>query len=180
MQKILTPFLNENVAYKTLVNNTEPWTLYLVLVLRNGGSNKKTLKNSVFSKLLFKKKHEAEFFSKIFSHENVAQEPAQLSAETWRPYLLWVLRNLPHKFEKLADVTKSAKKKRHHMGISQSSCPKNVTIWASRKARAPKTSPYGHLAKLVPQTPARKHNKSLHQQSLLLNDTDVTSDDYDH
>ena len=56
------------------------------------------------------------FFSKFFFDENVAQEPAQLLAETWCPYLLWVLRNLPHKFEKLAHVTKSAKKKRHHMG----------------------------------------------------------------
>ena len=30
------------------------------------------------------------------------------------------------------------------------------------------------------KTPARKHNKSLYLQSLLLNDTDVTSDDDDH
>ena len=30
------------------------------------------------------------------------------------------------------------------------------------------------------KAPAKKHNKSLHQQSLLLNDTDVTSDDDDH
>ena len=36
------------------------------------------------------------------------------------------------------------------MGILQNSCPKNVTIWASRKARAPKTLPYGQLAKLEP------------------------------
>ena len=43
VKKILTPFLSENAAYETLVNNTEPWTLYLVLVLRNGGSN---IKNS--------------------------------------------------------------------------------------------------------------------------------------
>ena len=50
------------------------------------------------------------FFSNFFFIENVAQEPAQLLAETWCPYLLWVLRNLPHKFEKLAHVTKSAKK----------------------------------------------------------------------
>ena len=49
-------------------------------------------------------------FLKIFFNENVAQEPAQLLAETGCPYLLWVLRNLPHKFEKLALVTKSAKK----------------------------------------------------------------------
>ena len=30
------------------------------------------------------------------------------------------------------------------------------------------------------KTPIKKHNKSFHQQSLLLNDTDVTSDDEDH
>ena len=30
------------------------------------------------------------------------------------------------------------------------------------------------------KAPDKKHNKSLHQQSLLLNDTDVTSDDEDH
>ena len=30
------------------------------------------------------------------------------------------------------------------------------------------------------KTPIKKHNKSLHQQSLLLNDTDVISDDEDH
>ena len=81
-----------------------------------GIKHKKTVKNSVFSKLLFIKNHEADFFSKFFFGENVAQEPARLLAETWCPYLLWVLRNLPHKFEKLAHVTKSAKKKRHHMG----------------------------------------------------------------
>ena len=39
----------------------------------------------------------------------------------------------------LKHVTKSAEK-RHHMGVSQSSCPKNVTIWATRKARAPITT----------------------------------------
>ena len=47
----------------------------------------------------------------------------QVLAKTWYPYLFSVLRNLSHKFEKLADVTKSAKK--------------NVTIWAPRKAGAP-------------------------------------------
>ena len=64
-------------------------------------------------------------FSETFFGENVAWDPAQFLAKTWCPYLFWVLRNLPHKFEKLAHVPKSAKK--------------NVTIWASRKARAPKT-----------------------------------------
>ena len=65
-------------------------------------------------------------FFDFFFDENVAQEPAQLLAETWCPYLLWVLRNLPHKFEKLAHVTKSAKKKTSPYG-------------QSRSARAPKT-----------------------------------------
>ena len=60
----------------------------------------------------------------FFVGENVASDLAQFLAKTWYPYLFSVLRNLPHKFEKLADVTKSAKK--------------NVTIWAPRKARAPK------------------------------------------
>ena len=64
-------------------------------------------------------------FSETFFGENVAWDPAQFLAKTWCPYLFWVLRNLPHKFEKLAHVPKSAKK----------------------------TSPYGHLAKLVPQKP---------------------------
>ena len=99
------------------------------------GSNiKKTVKNSVFSKLLFKKNHEADFFSKIFFGENVAQEPAQLLAETWCPYLLWVLRNLPHKFEKLAHVTKSAKKKHRRDGMSRLGTSRNVQ-WSAEGAR---------------------------------------------
>ena len=81
-----------------------------------GIKHKKQSKIAFFQNFFLKKNHEADFFSKIFFSENVAQEPAQLLAETWCPYLLWVLRNLPHKFEKLAHVTKSAKKKRHHMG----------------------------------------------------------------
>ena len=68
MKKILTSFLGRNVAYKTLVQCRKPWTLYSVSVLRNRGSNtKKTVKNSVFSNLLFKKNHETEFFSIFFS-----------------------------------------------------------------------------------------------------------------
>ena len=82
LKKILTPIFSENVAYETLVNYTKPWTLYSVLVLRNRGSNiKKTVKNSVFSKLLFKKTMKPNFF-RIFFDENVAQEPAQLLART--------------------------------------------------------------------------------------------------
>ena len=43
-------------------------------------------------------------------------------------------------YPQLAHVTESAKKsKRHHMGTSQSSSPKqNSIIWAPRKARVPK------------------------------------------
>ena len=70
----------------------------------------------------FEKTHEADFFEKFFD-ENVAEDHAQFLAKTWCPYLFWVSRKLPHKFENLTHVTKSAKK----------------------------TSPYGHLAKLEPQ-----------------------------
>ena len=63
--------------------------------------------------------------------ENVAEDDTQLLAKTWCSYLFWVLRNLRHKFEKLAHVTKSSKK--------------NVTIWAPRKARAQKRN----IAKLT-------------------------------
>ena len=66
------------------------------------------------------------FFRNFFSDENVAQEPAQLLAETWCPYLLWVLRNLPHKTEKLAHVTKSAKKKHRRDGMSRLGTSRNV------------------------------------------------------
>ena len=66
-------------------------------------------------------------FFENFSGENVAQDPVQLLAQIWCPYLFWVLKNLPYKFEKMAHVTKSAKK----------------------------TSPYGHLATLVPQKPGK-------------------------
>ena len=66
LKKILTPILSENVAYETLVNYTKPWTLYLILVLRNRGSNIKIVKNSVFSKLLFKKTMEPNFFEIFF------------------------------------------------------------------------------------------------------------------
>ena len=56
LKKILTPFLGENVAYETLVNYTKPWTLYLVLVLRNRGSNIKNSQKYRFFKTSFQKK----------------------------------------------------------------------------------------------------------------------------
>ena len=60
----------------------------------------------------------------LYNLRNHVFDPAQLLAKTWCRYLFWVFRNLPHKFEKLAHVTQSAKKKRHHMGIWQNSAPK--------------------------------------------------------
>ena len=52
---------------------------------------------------------------------------------------------------------------------------KNVTIWASRKARAPKTSPYGHLAKLVPQK--QTNNGSVLQEKTTTTTTTTTTKD---
>ena len=75
-----------------------------------GIKHKKQSKIAFFQNFFLKKTMKPNFFSNFFFDENIAQEPAQLLAETWCPYLLWDLRNLPHKFEKLAHVTKSAKK----------------------------------------------------------------------
>ena len=65
-------------------------------------------------------------FFRIFFDENVAQKRAQFLVETWCPYLLWVLRNLPQNFEKLAHVTKSAKKKHRRDGMSRLGTSRNV------------------------------------------------------
>ena len=40
-KKILTSFIGQNVAYKTLVQFSKPWTLYLVSVLSYRGSKMK-------------------------------------------------------------------------------------------------------------------------------------------
>ena len=60
MKKILTSFLGQNVAYKRLVQFTNPWTLYSDSVLRYRGTNTK-------------------IFRKTFFGENVAQDPATFS-----------------------------------------------------------------------------------------------------
>ena len=65
------------------------------------------------------KQSKVAFFQKFFQ-----EKPTKPNFLKNYSYLFWVLRNLPHKFEKLAHVTKSAKK----------------------------TSPYEHLAKLEPQS----------------------------
>ena len=59
---------------------------------------------------------------KNFFSENLAEDPAQRLAKTWCPYLFWVLRNLPSL--KSWHISRNLRK--------------NVTIWAPRKALAPK------------------------------------------
>ena len=87
---------------------------------------RKTLKNT---QNILLKKNIIQFFLKILFDENVAQDLAQLLARTLYPYLFWVLRNLPHNFEKVADGGRmqSAKKTLDHMGTSQSSSPQKTT-----------------------------------------------------
>ena len=51
-KNILTSFLGQTVAYKTLVQFTKPWTLYSVSVVRYRGSKMKNSQKSVFSKIL--------------------------------------------------------------------------------------------------------------------------------
>ena len=63
-----------------------------------------------FFKKSFEKNPQSRFFFKTFFDEIVAEDPGQFVAKTLCPYLGWLLRNLPHKFEKLALVAKSAKK----------------------------------------------------------------------
>ena len=65
-------------------------------------------------------------FFESFFNENVGKDPVQLLAKTWFPYLFWVLRNLPHMFE--------------NWHMSRNLRQKNVTIWAPRKAHAPKNT----------------------------------------
>ena len=81
-EKRLTSFFSKNIAYKTLVYYTKPWTLYLVSVLRNKGRKMKHSKNLRFFKTFFKKNQEAEFFLKKFFNEKVAKDSTQLLART--------------------------------------------------------------------------------------------------
>ena len=123
MKKNLTVYLGQSVPYETLVQFTKPWTLYSVSVLRYRGSKVKNNRKVRFFKTFLQKDPWSQIFFDFFG-KNVAWDPAQLLGKTWYPYLFSVLRNLPHKFEMLADVT-NLRKKRHRMGTSQSSSPKN-------------------------------------------------------
>ena len=71
-KKTLTSFFGQNVAYKTFVQLTKPWTLYLVSVLRYRRSKMKNCLKFCFFKTSFEKTHKAEIFSKTFFGENVA------------------------------------------------------------------------------------------------------------
>ena len=66
-----------------------------------------------FFKTSSQKTHEVNFLN--FINNKVAEDLAQGLAKTWCPYLLWVLRNFPYNFEKIA---------RHEI------CEKNT--WARR------------------------------------------------
>ena len=123
-EKKLTSFLTSKVAFDMLVQFTKPWTLYLVSGMRYRGSKMKNSQNYRFYfKILFEKTQEAELiFLKIGFNENVAEDPVQLSAKTWCPYLLWVLRNLPHRFESW-HMSRNLRKK--NVTIWQNSSPKN-------------------------------------------------------
>ena len=81
-EKRLTSFFSKNVAYKTLLYYTKPWTLYLVSVLRNKGRKMKHSKNLRFFKTFLEKNQEAEFFWKFFFKEKVAKDSTQLLAST--------------------------------------------------------------------------------------------------
>ena len=112
MENILTSILDQIVAHNMLVEFTKPWILYSVSVLRYRGSKMK-------SRIYFEN----------FIRQYGVYDLVRLLAKTWCPYLFCVLRNLPHKFEKfLPDKSRNLRKKRHHMGISQSSCPKKKTV----------------------------------------------------
>ena len=54
-KKNLTLFFGQKVAYKTLVQFTKPWTLYLVSVSRCRGSKMKTSQKKRFFKSSFEK-----------------------------------------------------------------------------------------------------------------------------
>ena len=81
-----------------------------------GIKHKKQSKIAFFQNFFLKKTMKPIFFSKIFFGENVAQEPAQLLAETWCPYLLWVLRICLTSLKNWHMSRNLRKKKRHHMG----------------------------------------------------------------
>ena len=85
----------------------------------------KIKQKSVFIKRSFKKPMKLYFFENVFQQQGSLGSCATFS-ETSCPYLFCVLRNLPHNFEKRADVTKSAKKKHRRDGMSHLGTSRNV------------------------------------------------------
>ena len=99
----------QKVAYILASLCEGEWFSYLLSVpgkvsykLEKTGKNSEKLFHYFF---LLKQTQSEKNFEITFS-----LKPAQLLAKTLCPYLFWVLRNLHHKFQKLAHVTKSAKK----------------------------------------------------------------------
>ena len=72
MKKTLTSFLGQNVAYKTLVQFTKPWTFYSVSVLRYRKSKRSFRFIKRFYKPKTSKKCKGVLFDKIrkFSRKN--------------------------------------------------------------------------------------------------------------
>ena len=99
MKKIMTSFLGQNVAYETLVQVAEPWILYSVSVLRYRGSKiKKTSKIAFFQKFLI-------------NFLDPAQHGVHICSGLWRICLTSL---------KSRHMSRNLRKKRHHMGTSQS------------------------------------------------------------
>ena len=128
-EKFWRIFFSKNVAFESLVYYTKPWTLYLVSVLRNSGWKKKYSLNLRFFNISFKKKqkkHEAEFFFEIFFQRKCSLGTCSTFSENM--VSVSVLG-----FEKFASQV-------WKIGTCHEICEKNVTTWAFRKARAPKTA----------------------------------------
>ena len=64
MENTLTSILDQNVAHKTLVQFSKPWTLYSVADLRYRGSKMKTSQRQRF----FEKKPRSRIFFEITFH----------------------------------------------------------------------------------------------------------------
>ena len=122
MKNILTSFLGQNVANKTLVQFSNSWTMYLVSVLRYGGSKMENTRKFRFFKNSFQKNPLSRFFLNFFRRKRSRGSCVTFSENMLSISLLG--------FEKFASRLKS-----WHM--SRNLRIKNITIWAPRKAGAP-------------------------------------------
>ena len=145
--KKLTSFLSQTVAYGMFVQFTKSWILYLVSVLRYRWSKTKNRQKSVFLTISFKNDEAdfLEFFRRKCSRGSCAtfseimvsiyvMGVRKFASKLWK---VGTSQNLRKKASSYGHLAKLEPQKRHHMGTSQSSRPKNVAIWGPRKARAP-------------------------------------------